>query len=406
MKKIIQNPMLQLCCVFVALLLVACEKDDMGAPVITGVRNYAPSPDDSVLQSLQPGQWVILTGHHLSGATQIVINGVSTDFNNSLFSDTYAVVQVPAVIPFPIIPAEQQNTIQYVTTGGSTIFAFDVSTPAPTITSISNENANAGDVVRINGTNLFLLNKLSFAGTEITAYTLSNDGTFVTFTLPEISGTGPVVVANKSGEYTTPYSVNDPNDLLCNFDDVNTLSWGPSTDNSGTAFPGNKGYYAILKNDGLTNGNFSWWEGGRSINTNGVEWLPPTAGDSLRGPVSDFAVKFEINIPDEWSGTTIILAKDYGWNYVARYEPWSLGNGKIAPFSTDGKWMTVTIPLSEFRTKPNGGKDGTGVPAGSLKALLGDSASGSFHVFTVNDSGAASPALNIAVDNIRVVQIN
>jgi hypothetical protein len=400
MKKIIENRILQLCCILVTLLMAACDKEDANGPVLTGVRNYAASPDDSVLQSLQPGQWVVLEGHHLSGATQIVINGVATSFNASMFSDTYAVVQVPAVIPFPLIPAEEQNTIRYVTPHGSTVFAFDVSTPAPTITSISNENANAGEEVFIFGTNLFLLSKLEYAGTEITEYTSAPDGTYVSFIVPELTGSGPVVVQNKSGTVSTPFNINDTAGVLCNFDDVNTLSWGPTTSNSSTPFEGNKGYYAILKNDGLSSGNFAWWEGNRSINTNGVQWLPT---DSLDNPLNDYAVKFEINIPQKWGGTSFLIMKDYGWTYVARFEPWKAGN-KTAAVSTNANWVTVTIPLTQFRTKADG-KDGTGMSAPNLKTLLGDSGNGVFNIFTVNDAEENAPPLNIAIDNIRVVKI-
>jgi hypothetical protein len=403
MKKIIENRILQLCCILVTLLLVACQDDDMNAPVITGVRNYAPSPDDSVLQSFQPGQWVVLTGHNLSGATKIVINGVPTAFNNSLFSDTYAVVQVPAVIPFPIIPAEKQNTIEYVTKEGSIIFPFSVMAPAPTVTYISNENALAGDVVRIWGTNLFLLTKLTFAGTEISEYTSSPDGTYVTFIVPELNGSGPVVVENKTGGYSTVFNVNDATSgALCNFDDVNTMSWGTGTDNSSDTFSGNRGYYANLKNDALPSGSFDWWSWQRSINTNGVQWVPV---DSLSVPLDEYAVKFEINVPEKWNGTSLFIVKDYDWRYVARFEPWNLGNGKSTAISTGGYWQTVTIPFFAFRAKADG-KDGTGVSAASLTDLLGASASGSINFYTINDSSAPSATgVNIAIDNIRVVKI-
>jgi hypothetical protein len=403
MKKIIENPILQLCCILITLLLVACEDDEMNAPVITEVRNYAPSPDDSVLQSLQPGQWVVLTGHNLSGATQIVINGVLTPFNNSLFSDTYAVVQVPAVIPFPIIPAEKQNTIEYVTNEGSTIFPFSVTAPAPTVTYISNENALAGDVVRIYGTNLFLLTKLTFAGTEITGYTSSPDGTYVDFILPELNGSGPVVVENETGGYSTVFNVNDvTTGALCNFDDVNTMAWGTGTDNSSATFPGNRGYYANLKNDALPAGSFDWWSWQRSINTNAVQWVPV---DSLSVPLDEYAVKFEINVPEKWNGTSLFIVKDYDWRYVARFEPWSLGNGKSTAVSTGGTWQTVTIPFFVFRAKADG-IDGTGLSATTLTDLLGSSGSGSINFYTINDSAAPSATgVNIAIDNIRVVKI-
>ena len=402
MRKIFYNRFLQYCCVLVALLMVACEKEEMSTPVITGVRNYAPSPDDSVLQSLQPGQWVVLTGHNLSGGVQILFNGVPASFNSSLLSDNYAVVQVPAVIPFPLVPAEKLNTIQFIGTGGSTTFSFNVIAPAPVITDISNEMANPGDSVTISGTNLFLLTKFTFAGTEITKYTSSPDGTYVGFVLPSLNGTGPVVVENASGRFATFFNVNETN-VLCNFDDVNTLSWGPSVDNSTTTFRSDRGNYAILRNNGLSARNFSWWEGDRGLNTNAVQWAPQA--DTLVS-VADYAVKFEINVPDKWNGTSIFLLKDYDWTYVARYEPWNLGGGKTAPYTTYG-WRTVTIPMSQFLKKadPND-KDGTGNPAVNLKGLLGKTCNGSFHMYTINDATTPSAtSLNMAVDNIRVVKI-
>jgi len=405
MKKIIKNRILQLCCILIALLSVACESNERGAPVLTGVRNYAPSPDDTVLQSLQPGQWITLTGHNLGGAKQIVINGVVTQFNASLFSDTYAVVQVPAVIPFPIIPAEMQNKIMYFTDAGSTTFSFDVVAPAPTVTDISNEMANPGDSVTIYGTNLFLLSKLTFAGTEITKYSSSSDGTYVGFVLPSLSGTGPVVVENASGSFSTFFNVNDTS-VLCNFDDKNTLSWGPSVDNSTTTFRSDRGYYAILRNNGLSAKNYSWWEGDRGINTNPVQWVPQAAIDDPQASINDYAVKFEINVPQKWEGTSVYLLKDYDWTYVARFEPWNLGNNKTAPYTTYG-WRTITVPLSQFLKKANSNDlDGTGNPAPNLKTLLGSTGSGSFHMYTINDAATASAtSLNMAVDNIRVVKI-
>src|SRR5689334_14060033 len=140
--------LLLLCVVVVFVSLPACKKETSNSPVLTGVRNYALSPGDSVLKSLIPGQWVVLLGHNLKGATQIYFNGVLTSFNSALFSDTSAAVQVPAVIPFPSVASDQLNTIRYVTPNGSTTFTFNIVAPAPTITSVSNENANAGDSVR------------------------------------------------------------------------------------------------------------------------------------------------------------------------------------------------------------------------------------------------------------------
>ncbi|MFD2034677.1 glycan-binding surface protein [Belliella marina] len=407
MKKIIYihiNRLMLACAAVILILFSACvEKEDgLFHPVITEIRNYAPAPNDTLIQSLQPGQWVVLTGRNLTGATDILFNGVSAVVNNGLFSDNYAVVQVPGVIPFPLVPTELLNTVRYITNKGLTTYSFEISAPAPAITRISNENANAGDSVVVFGSNLFMLNKFSFAGTEITEYKSSPDGTFVSFKMPEITGSGPVVVENNTGGYSTPFNVNDPTGTLCNFDDVNTFGWGANIVNNNPLYPSSRGNFAVLQNNGLNAGNSSWWEGGRSMNTNPVQWIPQA---SLSDAVSEYVFKFEINVPGEWNGATLLVLKDFNWGYVARYEPWRISSSRTSPFTTEGNWITVTIPFSEFRNKPQGGKDGTGLSIASLKDLLGDSGNGSLSIFIINDSSEATAAMNIAIDNLRVVKV-
>ncbi|MDR6565080.1 hypothetical protein MRBLMN1_000053 [Chitinophaga ginsengisegetis] len=403
MNKILFNqrywrlPFLALAAVF-ALMQSACKKDvTEAAPVITSVRNYAASPADTLVNSIITGQWVVLVGHNLKDAVQISFNGVPATINSIMFSDTSATVLVPAVIPFPSVPAESLNTIRYVTRHGATTFTFGIVAPPPTITSISNENAKAGDSVYIYGLNLFFINELTFAGTPITDYAAAGDGTSIGFKLPTLTQSGPVVINTKSGTVSTAFNVNDPTTgVLCNFDDINTFSWGTGTDNSSTNFPGNKGYYAVLNNDVLPAGDGNWWNWQRSINTNDVQWIPV---DSLSVPIDQYAIKFEISVPTAWTGTSIYVLKGNSFDYMARYEPWQSADGVI-PFVTKG-WHTVTLPLSEFR-----GSDGKGTAAASLTTLLGSSAKGSVNIHTKNFSASPSASgLKAAIDNIRVVKI-
>jgi hypothetical protein len=400
MKKLLYNniSLLILAIATVFLMLPSCKKDNLDGPVITGVRNYAPAPGDSVLSSLLPGQWVVLSGHNLSNALQISFDGIPASFNSGLFSDTNAVVLVPAVIPFPSVPADKLNTIYYVTPEGATTFKFNIVAPAPTISGVSNENANTGDSVYVNGFNFFFVQEVSFAGSTVTNFTASGDGTVIRFTAPALTQAGPVIVKTQSGADTTVYNVNNAStEALCNFDNVNTLSWGTNTDNSSTNFPGNRGKYAILKNAELPAGEGSWWNSQRSINTNDVQWLPAS---SLSEPLANFAFKFEISVPAAYSGTSIYVIKGYSWDYMARYEPWKDINGGAVPFSTTG-WITVTIPLTEFRKN-----DGTGISATSLTQLLGSSATGAINIHTKNFTNAPTPTgFNAAIDNIRVVRI-
>lgn len=398
-NKIYSRICLLICTLAMAFtMLPGCKKENLDAPVITGVRNYAPAPSDSVLNNLVPGQWVVLSGRNLQNALQISFDGIPATFNAALFSDSNAVVLVPDVIPFPSVPAEKLNTIYYVTPEGATTFKFNIVAPPPTISGVSNENANMGDSVYISGFNFFFIQGISFAGTSITDYTSSGDGTVIRFVLPALSQTGPVAVTTKSGTATTVFNVNNAStESLCNFDNINTFSWGTNTDNSSTGFPGNRDYYAVLSNDVLPAGEGSWWNWQRGINTNDVQWLPVS---SLSGALADYALKFEISVPVEYSGTSIYVVKSYNWDYLARYEPWKDVNGASFPFSTKG-WRTVTIPLTEFRKD-----EGKGVSAASLTDLLGSSANGSISIHTKNFGNTpTATGLNAAIDNIRVVRI-
>jgi hypothetical protein len=403
MKKIIHklfHSSLLLCLGVLLISLPACKKETSNPPEITAVRNYAATPGDSIVQSVIPGQWVVLVGHNLKGATQIYFNGVLTSYNSALFSDTSAPVQLPAVIPFPSVAADQLNTIRYVTPNGSTTFTFNITAPAPTITSVSNENANAGDSVRVYGLNFFFIKSISFAGSAVSKWKEADDGTSVGFVVPALAQSAPLVITTQSGTASTVFNVNDvKTGMLCNFDDVNTYSWGATgVSNSSSLYPGNRGSYA-MQSDGVLNAkDWSWWNGGRSINTNSVQWVPV---DSLSAPVSSYALKFEINVRADWNGGSIFLVKDYTTaTYVARYEPWKDKDGNNFNFITTG-WQTVTIPLSMFLTK-----EGVGTAASSLKDLLGSSGSGSVHLWLINNSAAATATgFNAAFDNIRVVKI-
>lgn len=376
-----------------------CKKEAAeGAPVITSVRNYAAAPADTLVNGITTGQRIVLIGHNLKNAVLISFNGIPATINSAMFSDTSATVLVPAVIPFPSVPAEDLNTIRYVTPQGATTFKFDIVAPPPTITAISNENANEGDSVYINGLNLFFIEELTFAGTPLTKFTTASDGTSIGFVLPALTQSGPVVVTTKSGTAATPFNVNDATTgVLCDFDKKNTFSWGTGIENSSVNFPGNRGNYAVLSNDILPAGDGTWWGWQRSINTNDVQWIP---ADSLNLPLDEYGLKFEISVPGAWTGTSIYVIKGYSFDYMARYEPWQGANGVVSPFTTKG-WRTVTIPLSMFRSN-----DGKGSAASSLTALLGANATGAVNIQTKNFSASPSASgLKAAIDNIRVVKI-
>ena len=402
MKKLLSRANSHLLLFLIAVIFFiqqGCKKENSspstGQPEITGIRNYVASPGDSLITRVGTGKWIVITGKKLRGALQIYFNGVKGSFNDSWFSDTSAIVLMPSVIPFPTVEASQLNTIRYVTTHGETTFSFPIVAPAPTITSISNESANPGDSVRINGLNFFFIQRVNYAGQDVTGFTGSNDGTSISLVVPAgLTKAGIVTVVTKAGEAKTFYNVHDyATGMLNNYDDVNTMDWGSDVSNSSANYPGHTGNYGVLKASNIPAGNGNWWEGGRSINTKAVQWVPSA---NLADSVNHYALKFEVSVTKPWINGSIQVVKDYNFNFAAFYRPWKSSNGSSAPFKTNG-WQTVAIPLSNFLNN--------GLPASKLTDLLGASGNGAINISFTNDGATTVNDFEAAVDNIRVVKI-
>lgn len=496
MKKIIYkvHGVLLFCIAMTLILLSACQEDEVNPPVITDVLNYAASPDDSVVQTLNTGQWVVVMGKNLSGVTQVYFGSTAATVNNTLFTDKSIVVQVPS-IPFESVPAEDVNVITVVSDGGMATYTIEivgepiishvrnyeaspndtitniifpgqqiniigynlkdaievtfqgieadltnaiytdtsaiVQVPAdlsgsdddlvdlisytnrvgatthsikilgpPIITLISYENPNEGDVVYLYGNNFISVESITFAGAEVSSFEASVDGSLVELVVPALSESGPVVITTPAGSFTTLFNVNDQTTgVLCNFDDISPVGWGgygATISDDPTNFPGNKAKYAILQNDIIAPWDWQAWNGGRIIILDPVTWMP---AENVNDPMSNWAVKFEINVPEDWNGTTLFISSEHN-DYKAFYEPWKGANGNTFSYSTNG-WQTVSFPLSAFYKGWGGSEAAT-----SIADLIGDTGVSAFAIQTMNiGDNATATGFYAAIDNIRVVKI-
>ena len=386
-------------------MFVSCNNDDditkANAPVITEIRNYAASPNDTIVDKIVPGQWIVITGKNLENGTEILIDGVPVEFNPGLFTDTHAVIQVPSAIPFPSVPESQFNTITYVTKEGSVVFPFSVVAGPPSITSISNENAIEGDEVTIFGTNLFLVSELVFGGTEITDFTEVDDGTSISFVMPNITTSGPLSITTQSGSISTVFNVKDlTTGIISKVDDFGRYEWWGGAElasgdpNSGWPsynpdFPGNPTIYFTFNYSDIPPGQGANWT--HAIRLSDGPWVPV---ENLSDPIGNWAVKFEMNIPNDWTGGSICIYSS-NTDYLARYEPW-LKTGK---FKTTG-WQTVTIPLNTFSKS-----EGKGDAAQAITDLIDSNGNSAMQIFLHNYETSGIGFYG-AFDNIRVVKIN
>lgn len=363
------------------------------APTITAISNVFANPGDSCFIL---GTNLVLVQHFSYGGTNI------TSFRSSSDGDSLSFV----------MPAQTTNQQVVVATKTGTATFQIVATP--TITAISNENANPGDSVYVYGTYLKNIQTLTFAGTAVTSYASSADGSRVGFILPALTQPGPVSLTTPFGTATTVYNVNDvATGALANMEFNGTFGWawwGGATLYSGNPssgwppyisdFPGNTSQYVALKTAKLSSGEGNTWSSYAVLISSG-QWVPTA---HLSDPPANWALKFEISIPSGWNGGTFDIQSGLG-TYVFRWEPWQTTATTTAPYSTHG-WTTVTIPLTSFRAKDATLGDGKGAPLTAITDLTGSSGSNSCTMYIHNYS-ASTTATGFygAFDNIRVVQI-
>jgi hypothetical protein len=174
MKNILYNRLciLQLLCMVVILTFITgCkDDDDMRVPVINEVRNYAATPDDTLITSLNDGQWVVLHGKNLGAVTQVYFGSIPATFNRAFLTDEMLVVQVPT-IPFLSVPKDKLHIITAVSNGGTSSYEINI-TGVPIVVRVRNTDGEIIDRVfpeqqiNIIGLNLSNATSLQFQGIE------------------------------------------------------------------------------------------------------------------------------------------------------------------------------------------------------------------------------------------------
>ncbi|MCC8408580.1 glycan-binding surface protein [Mucilaginibacter sp. UR6-1] len=396
--------------------LFSCKKNQSaGPPTITGFRLYAQSPLDSVIaedadiKAIRPGDMIVIQGNNLDNMRAVFFNGFPAAINTAFSSKNNFVVEVPGNIPFATIPEADFNTVKVVTEGGTVIKKFPIVAPKPIITGISNEMPNPGETITLYGSGLFAVTKLTLPGNidvPVTGVVSDPGGVSADFELPAgfTNQSGTISVETKYGVSTSIAKLNDATGMVCNFDDLNGFDAGNTTAtviNSSSLYPGNHGNYARMNVESMPIGDWNDWQAGRRLVLNYFQWVPV---GQVNAPAANWAVKFEIYVKNPWSGGCMFL-HDWSWGYTSRYEPWK--SAATGAYQTTG-WVTVTLPLSSFKSKPSTGPtagiDGTGEAKATVGELIGSSGNNRLGFFFNN---ALTPVTNfdIAIDNIRVVKI-
>ena len=368
-----------------------------GVPVITAISNVFANPGDSVF--LYGTNLVLVESLNYAG------NAIAKTVSN--LDGTVLGFLMPAQTP--------TDQVLLITKGGRDTFKI---VATPTITGISNENANTGDSVYVYGTYLKTIQTFTFSGVTITSFVTSSDGSFVGFKLPSLSQSGPASITTAYGTVTTVYDVYNmynvkyansaTTGVLGNFEWGDAFGWqwwGGSrlsvVSNGGwisdcPEMTGNTGMFISIKDGPLAAGASN-----SQIPIGDALWVPAA---NLTDTVGNWALKFEMNIPNSWNGGSLRIQTGFTDSYIALYEPWKTSSTTTSAYTTKG-WRTVTIPLSRFLKTDLTLGEGRGAPVTSLSNLLGPGKTGCNVRIKNYAASATSTGFYGGFDNFRVVKI-
>ena len=353
-----------------------------GVPTVQYVR-YADR--DVLIEQAYMGEVVCFVGENLCSVRELFFNDQKAVLNTSFMTANTLVAAVPGNLP-----KVKTDKVYMITKGQDTLTVdFKVMMPAPQIKSMSCEFQQPGTDVTVYGNYFSEPMTVTFedgAGAEVTSFK-SVSMTEITFTIPADAKPGKIKIETESGLARSPFSYYDfCGGLITDFDggtDVVPQGWNFSGTYSSEG--GIMGNYVELKSanplsaDGAWNEDFKidfWcgtWDGDPMDNMSGPG--VPICNIIDFTNFQNMALKFELYIPssnpwmsgamqlifcsadkaanDSWQNNTFLhtSSTDGGLDLCrGLYRPWET----TGSFDTGDKWITVTVPFSEFTYNADG----------------------------------------------------
>lgn len=401
-KKLVSLATLLLVTLFSATLFQACEKSetDSGMPVVNYIRITNPDKSDSLVVSALMGNIIVLMGENLQDVNQIWFNDQQASVNTNLVTSTAIIVTVPDVIPGIVT-----NQMQLITSNKKdTLFVpFNVKVPGPQLDAMLCEYVPTGGTAVIKG-NFFIDDpgsplKVVFPGNiegTVTASTIHE----IKVTVPPGSGVGPLQVKTIYGSTSSTFFFRDDRNIILDFDTKTAAGGWRSGDIKNSPDPLSGNYVRFTGTmDGKSGAtwnedafSFDYWP-----SSNGRPDVPIYTGN-----LADAVIKFECNVVEPWQAgalqmifTTYSLANTNSYIGDASiprgiWIPWKA----TGSYKTDG-WITVTIPLSEFKYAGDGSVCSNSFTTDMISGLT-------FFLWNGGVDGVTGP-ITMYIDNIRVV---
>ena len=409
-----------------------------GIPTINYIRPAKASASDSLLVQAYPQATICLVGSNLTSIQQMYFNDKKAILNTSFITENTLIVQIPSDIPDLVT-----DKIYMITAAHDTLtYDFHIVIPAPVVSQMSCEYAAPGSVATIYGSyfiddpNVPLT--ITFPDGKTAEIKSINDSrSTVSFVVPECTTEGQVTVKSIYGSSKSRFRYLDSRGILFDFDHGNAVTgavlgchgWHNNLTITDAENP-ISGKYLILGNAKLDEDG-SWDDGNFSFEYWPGNWQDPEdyQGDGVRlsdladfSDYSNMSYKFEMYIPksNPWSAGAMQFivggvdkisqgnagVKDIYGNVLAGcnntyfnndelprgiYRPWEA----TGSYDTADEWITVTLPISEFKYGMSGGAATGSLTSSDFTSLV---------IFVVGGGIKGTECTPIIkIDNLRAV---
>jgi hypothetical protein len=410
-----------LLCLGVGLLaLSSCKEDDptapiksSGPPTIEAIRTTDPADADSTFVRATLGTTIVIVGKNLAATQSIYFNGLQTSINPAYATQTHLIVRIPDNVPTLATAANVSNELRVVNAGGEATYSFEVLPPAPLVEKVDNEFAQAGTKITLMGKYFYFVKQVIFPGDiKTTEFTAKPDGTSLTVTVPAgVNMSDPLhkdlVVESQSGFSTINKKIkfNDDIGIVTDFDTKTTGGYWSNTAATAPTIKPILGKFSLINM--VVPGGWGWDEqkARHFLGEKGIQIFPTTPGgvgesyDSTSA-IGNFELRLEVAVVAaslEDISLNVGVADASGNTNPDKY-PATLTKLSDFVLSTDGKWYTVSIPLSKLVFE-----DRKFTTYSDL--LKGNDGGNHAFRFVFQKPSAGNIQVEMAFDNIRIVNI-
>jgi len=423
MKNIVKSFALVFGACMLALGFNSCDNSNAyevskGEPVIKYIITTDAAASDSIISEAYTEACVCVVGDNLRSVKKVFFNDKEAVLSPSFINNHTLIISVPSTLPDDIT-----NMIYFHAENGNIVtYPFKVNAPGPSVSSIDCEFHKPGEEATLQG-NYFVDNATTPLQVIMpdgqSAQIKSFDQVTLTFIVPDgCTESGQIKVVTAYGEGKSSFYFNDDRNIIVDFDgshggnaDGGGWRWGDSHKHKTAdweSVPAIDGDFLFLA--GTLDEYGGWNDNGFEFDIWGVNLLsqPKFAAMLANNDLKDLCVKFEAYVPSShpwgigglqfiWMGDeTGSNSKHSDTSYPrGMWRPWADAAGGL--YDTGNKWITVTIPFTEFCYDQKYNKLATSTEDTSLLNGL--------TIFVLEGSTDAGKACEpwIALDNIRVV---